>query len=728
MSSVTVSVCRSGSIIAKIERPLHEVDGALAVVYKRRMWQLHDNSIDLDLGPIENDSDDEDVVSETGPVTTNSSYIPVPENSDDAELDDDGPVREDIVCGSADTRMLVEAGPGTGKTEMAARRLENLLRHHVSAGEILVLSFSRSAVRTLTSRLAKDGVDEYIVEELRHVAVRTFDSWTFRMLRRLGYQPSQLLSGTHDANIALLVEETKGKNRDRLRELIGDRKHLIIDEFQDLPGVRGDLVLALLDLLAPPRASGVGFTILGDPAQAIYSFAAGKRPDGSDFPTPREYWDQVVGCYGEELELKTLTRNHRATTPLARLSVHLRSVLLGEHSDEVRLNTVLHAISELPESAHAISPEFVPSTQPGTRAILTRTNGEAMQVLKSLLGQETAGPETPVRFKAGHCSVLPPAWISGLLSRLKSQNLPRSQFSAIYTSLTTQWGSDKSRALGLPAEEIGWKRLSTASGQNEHSDSISVSDLRERMSWPDSFPDDQSPSEHGLVVTTVHQSKGMEFDIVTLLDETVADREKDDSDRLARANVGYVGITRAGRELNRAPRTTYDPLQQWAMKSGRQRLGRRWHTGWINLEIGLPCDIDPLGFVDPGLHGSSEAVAELQNFFLLEAAGLEGRKVMLCSKYDDGKVYWHIHLQDENRPGRLIGRTTEQLTRDLFSVLDGKYKLPSRILNLRVSSVGSICGMGDVRIFETEGESRMWLGISLIGTGDFRTVKKSKNA
>ena len=726
-----VSVCRSGSIVATIERPLHDVGGAPAIVYKRRLWPLRNNTINLDLGPIDGESDDGNIDSAAVPVPDAPFYVPVPETFDYEEMDDDGTVRDEIVRAPADTRMLVEAGPGTGKTEMAARRLENLLRHHVSAGQILVLSFSRSAVRTLTSRLANDGIDEFMVEELRHVAVRTFDSWAFRMLRRLGYQPAQLLSGTHDRNIALLVEETKGKNRGRLRELIGDRKHLIIDEFQDLPGVRGDLVLALLDLLAPPGANGTGFTILGDPAQAIYSFAAGKRPDGSDFPTPREYWDQVIGCYGGELELKTLTRNYRATTPLARLSVHLRSVLLGEHSDELCLNTVLHAISELPESAHAISPEFVPSTHPGTRAILTRTNGEAMQVLRSLLGQETAGPETKIRFKAGHCSVLPPAWIAGLLSPLKSQNLPRSQFSAIYTYLTDQWGSETCRALGLPVEDIAWMRLATASGESEQSDSIAVSELRSRMSWPDAFPDDQSPSEHGLVVTTVHQSKGMEFDIVTLLEETGEqwDEDEEDSQQLARANVGYVGITRAGRELNKVSRTQiYDPLQQWNMKSGRKRLGKRWHTGWINLEIGLPCDIDPLGFVDPGLHGSPQEVAELQKFFLLEAAGLEGRKVVLCSRYEDGKVYWLIHLQEGNAPGQLIGRTTEQLTRDLLGVLDGKHKLPLRIFNLRISSVGSICGAGDVRSFDTEGESRMWLGISLIGTGDFRPLKKAKDA
>ena len=47
-----------------------------------------------------------------------------------------------------------------------------------------------------------------------------------------------------------------------------DVRHLIVDEVQDLVGVRARLVLAVLATLPPD----VGFTLLGDPHQAVYDF------------------------------------------------------------------------------------------------------------------------------------------------------------------------------------------------------------------------------------------------------------------------------------------------------------------------------------------------------------------------------------------------------------------------------------------------------------------------
>ena len=143
--------------------------------------------------------------------------------------------------------MLVGAGPGTGKTQISALRLAGLIRSNLSPGQVLVLSFSRSAVRTLTRRLTVvASADEHVVEELRYVAVRTFDSWAFRILRLLGHDPSELLRRAHDENIAAVTNAITGPACEHVRQLIGDRRHLIVDEFQDLPGVRGELVLALL--------------------------------------------------------------------------------------------------------------------------------------------------------------------------------------------------------------------------------------------------------------------------------------------------------------------------------------------------------------------------------------------------------------------------------------------------------------------------------------------------
>ena len=624
-------------------------------------------------------------------------------------------------------RMLVAAGPGTGKTEIAAGRIADLMRSGLSPGQILVLSFSRSAVRTLTRRLSRiAGGEDSVLEELRHVSIRTFDSWTFRLLRLLGLSASQLLSRGHDENISELTRLIGSSQRDAVQRLIGDRRHLIVDEFQDLPGVRGELVLVLLDLLAPPRRPGAGFTILGDPAQAIYGFAA--HEEGRSFPTPVEYWERVTRKYGSELVQHSLERNFRASEPLARVSAYLREVLLSERSDSEKLQLVRQAVAALPSPPEPVGLGWLQDGSAGSRAVLTRSNGEAVRVLQALLGSEAEGPGMPVRLRAGGYASLPPAWIAALLRRWQSPGLTRSRFGTIYAHLTRQWDDAVRTHLCLPPEDVAWSRLARASNAPEEAREIRIPDLRARLSWPDAFPDDQLVREEGLVVTTIHQSKGLEFDIVTLLDTGRDEAEADeggeelvDSGASEEANVHYVALTRAGREMNRMDRgTIHAAPRNRAFASGRERLFW-WRRGWINMEMGLGGDLDPFGFVDCALHGGAAGTRDLQEFLLRNAGRLEGHKVMLRKHANNGRAFWHVHLQKGKAPDLLIGRTASQLTYDLLDILHGQgYFLPKTIFNLRIASVGTVSSDAEFSLEEPERTSRLWLGVSLFGTGDFR--------
>ena len=639
--------------------------------------------------------------------------------------------RKRIRNAPAGARLLVAAGPGTGKTEMAAARMAGLVRKGLPPGQLLVLSFSRSAVRNLTDRLARlDGTDDRILEELRHVSIRTFDSWAFRMLRLLGNPAAALLARRYDENIEELAGLIGGRRREAVRTLVGDRRHLIVDEFQDLPGVRGELVLALLDLLAPPGGTGAGFTILGDPAQAIYAFAA--TASGSAFPTPAEYWKRVRESYGAELELVELTHNYRADRPLADLSSSLRRVLLSGRSDEEKLRVVREAVAALPPAAEPADASWLGDAGPGSRAILTRTNGESLRVLACLFGKNVKGGATPVRLRAGNHASLPPAWIGALLGRLRSAELPRSQFARIYDHLTGEWDEATCRSLGLPGAEVTWARLCRASGAREDAPGIRIPDLRSRLNWPDAFPDDQLAGEDGLLVTTIHQSKGLEFDVVTVLDATRDAREETGGEEgkhdsaLDEASVNYVAVTRASRELRRMGGTElYGAPRRWTLQSGRWRL-RHWRNGWMNVEVGLHGDLDPFGFVDSRLHGGSEAVAEVQAHLLRGARTLRGHKVMLVKHAYGRKALWHVHLQTpDGQAGLLVGRTGGQLSHDLLEMIYGKgFALPSRIYNLRIAAIGTVASDAEFVLDEPYRTSRLWLGVSLFGTGDFRTFRR----
>lgn len=142
------------------------------------------------------------------------------------------------------------------------------------------MSFSRSAVRILTRRVSLPETNSNTLEQLRQS------------------RSGQL---TRDQNIAELVEIIQVET-DEVRNSVGERRRITVDEFQDMPDVRGELVLSLLGLMAPKRSTGCGFTILGDPAHAIYGFAANAMDAGA---SASSYWRRATQSYGSELHIRS---------------------------------------------------------------------------------------------------------------------------------------------------------------------------------------------------------------------------------------------------------------------------------------------------------------------------------------------------------------------------------------------------------------------------------------
>ncbi|WLI87844.1 UvrD-helicase domain-containing protein [Massilia sp. R2A-15] len=623
-------------------------------------------------------------------------------------------------------RLLVVAGPGAGKTQVSALRLVNLVDAGLTPREILVLSFSRSAVRTLARRIEQlASTAESLVEELRYMSIRTFDSWAFRFLRQMGAQPAELLSASHDQNIQKLIDVLSGPSRSQAFELLSGVRHLIIDEFQDLPGVRGTLVLTLLDLLAPPTRTGVGFTVLGDPAQAIYEFAA-RQPDAAG---ARNCWKLLREQYGAGLRQIVLDRNYRSRPELASLSASLRQVLGGDADAGHKLLEVRRQIGLLGVSEVPLGPGWLETIPEGAVAILTRTNGEAMNVAKKLAGSEMEGGPVAVRLQSVGKHAPVPAWIGALLGPLKSTTIVQSQFLKIHALSRDRLGQPTCDAIGLPEAGAAWLRLLRASGEADASASLDMADLRARLNWPDAFPDDAAPSGNGVFISTVHQAKGMEFETVVILESEPDKEDKPEEYPEEEAHVGFVAITRAARQLSRIPPgQIYRAPTTWTFGNGsRQRLCHRW-GGWINLAVGISGDIDPCSFVDPEVHGTSDDVAETQALLLEQARQLCGHKVMLVkAAIDTNRYVYNIYLQDDSGPGRLLGRTTAQLTYDLLSVLGGKSPLPGKIYNLRIGDIVTVVGPDEttVAVPAQFRASRLWLGVTLFGTGDFKPFRKA---
>ena len=171
------------------------------------------------------------------------------------------PEQEAIATAPPDQRLLVTAGAGTGKTHVLIERLATLAdRYDLSlADDVLVMSFSRAAVGEIRRRMKQHG------GALPYGAAVTFDSFASRLLTRHATSQSWASEG-FDGRIEA-ARKLIATSEDAQQEL-GRLQHVIVDEVQDLVGVRRELVQSILEY------SGNGFTLFGDPAQGIYNFQA----------------------------------------------------------------------------------------------------------------------------------------------------------------------------------------------------------------------------------------------------------------------------------------------------------------------------------------------------------------------------------------------------------------------------------------------------------------------
>ncbi|MDZ7867244.1 UvrD-helicase domain-containing protein [Acidovorax sp.] len=637
-----------------------------------------------------------------------------------------------VIEASPDDWLLVVAGPGTGKTQVASMRLVHLLRTGFYPSQILVLSFSRSAVATLTRRIKRlDLKDEALLEELRHLSIRTFDSWAFRMLRQSGSLPAELLRRTHDDNISEVSERLADPADDALASRLENVRHVIVDEFQDLPGVRARMVTELLSRLNDSGKAKIGFTVLGDPAQAIFRFADRAR-DGAPSTDP---WEDLKKRMGTGLTEIRLEKNYRSTDQLATLAASMRKILRSNLLDPAsKLKAMRVLLDRLPLSptGERIDSKWMTSLPRGSVAILTRTNGEAMRVATMLLGQTEGLPAIHFRLKLSGEGVHAPAWISALFSHYKLPTIARTVFAMLHARAEANLDVSVRAVIAIPGFEQAWRMLAHAAGQPDTAASIDMESIRQRLEWPDSFPDDENQVTAQILVTTIHQAKGMEFDNVELLESRPRKDDDSPADPLEEANIGFVAITRAGLQIRRLPaECIYRPLNDTPFPHGRSR-----QVGWgkmLNLQMGLRGDIDATSFVDEEILGTEAKVSEVQQTLLRQTSALRGYKVALrrvtavpeSGRHRDAR--YELVLQGGELHGLVLGRTAWQLTEDLLNVLWSRgYGLPNNIYNLRIGEVVTLTSTRDEHraIPDPWRSSLIWLGVTLFGTGDFKLWKR----
>ncbi|WP_439661406.1 UvrD-helicase domain-containing protein [Lentzea sp. HUAS TT2] len=611
--------------------------------------------------------------------------------------------QREVVTAAGDIRQLVTAPAGAGKTTTLCLRIGHLIaREGLKPAEIVVLTFSRAAVRRLRGMLSR------AVPAGRRVRVQTFDSWASALLVDLGCQQDQLARMRFDDRIeaaADAIEEAEATFEDLGRVV---PRHVVIDEVQDLIGIRRHMVESLLD-----RLSDTGFTVVGDPAQSIYGFQVSEPAQRPEEVGRFSEW--LRATYGDDLAERKLVGNFRAAADEARVALkygsRLRELTENPAIDAAALLRDLRTtlLTDVP-SSDGLDSEFVRQSLrafDGTVAILARDNAEVLALSEQLSRHGIVHSIQQASRAAGAA----PVWIADLLESAGSGVLDRAGFESLHL--------DVARPGELDETEV-WELLRGVAGAPR--DRLDLSALR-RAVFAGRLPDELTAHDRPkIVVSTVHRAKGLEFDRVLIAGLTEDSTRVRDADPADEARLLYVAMTRAREDMYRLPVPDTRHLRK-----GR-KLSRpldRWFAGGYR------------DFVRSGIESLDKDVCH-QAPAATTPLGVDSVKVQ---KYlrdvvrpTDEVVLRRLHdlpMDDEETPpygifhnSVFIGEASQVFRHDLWSLLKQSptfrvSRWPCLVAGLRIDCVETVVGSPALTERRGLGDRGVWIAPRLFGLGRF---------
>lgn len=467
-----------------------------------------------------------------------------------------------VISAPVAARMVVEAGPGTGKTTVVCSRVARLIQNGAAPSRIWLLSFTKVAVEEISKRI---GIELGNYESAASIKLATFDSFAGRLNSAFNQSPSSPDQG-YEKNISRAIGLLEANDL-TLRDFLNEIEHVVIDEAQDLVGRRRVFVELLIDAL--PESCGV--TILGDFAQAIYGFQADSKTDEQGWLSRRPSRKPEGKFIGLRMSTDYRTQNDN----LKQLFGQGREVLRSEDlSGEQKYDQIRSLIQKY---STGVLRGNLAANSGGLNDALVLFRGRA-SLYK--VGTALASRGSVFRYKiAGHAPVLAP-WVGAVLAGAPlNQSLNRESFHVLWESLEPYPKS--------VSEQDAWGvllRLSKSQGKT-----FLVFDVWTALNRgvPASLLENYVGGRRGPFLSTIHGAKGREADkVVLMLPSRRIFNEDQGFDWEEEARVLYVGATRARKDL-----ILGKPFggRLWPSRGDRKWIGFR---GGCKIEIGRLGDLE----------------------------------------------------------------------------------------------------------------------------------------
>lgn len=548
------------------------------------------------------------------------------------------PEQRDIIEATLQARLLVVAPPGTGKTAVACARAAYLINElGVSSSNILIISFTRTAVAEIRARIGQYVGNAGLAAA---IAISTIDSHAWSLQQGFGDEPRGVWKGgDYDLTIEQAIELLRRRDPDAL-DYLSRFEHVIVDEAQDLVGIRLGLVSELTKCL--PSTCGV--TVFADFLQAIYDFANGTA--AADAVTS----DVLREMLGTEFIEKRLTRLHRFKNE--QLAAVLTSVRTLMESRQLPPTQLRQCVRQLLEQSKVVKPvviepwkvhEIPRIAELDDLLILFRTRAEVLCASDALTAKG-------IRHRA-RMSGLPDCahpWLARVFMGFRPSGLllQRREFDErIAATVGSGFASDSA-----------WDLLQRLARKQA---GVDPRKLRQQLSRA------RPPVEAcfldlgtcGPILGTVHASKGRESNRVLYC------LPPEGSDTFEEARIDYVAMTRGSASVRIGSACKYHSasLQEDSGRVFRHELGVKVRTGakLVHMEVGRSGDL-----IEESVVSGDQALNVQQHLW---ATRDEVRPVDAgCTSESD----WQYVVTEVAGEGHLLplGRLSQSVRNDAFSV------------------------------------------------------------
>lgn len=578
-----------------------------------------------------------------------------------------------IISAPLDSHIILNSGPGTGKTYNIIQRLIYILANNLCpAEEIYILCYTRSAKKVIETKIEQAVVDDIIQPSAKNICVLTFDSYASYFLmykKEQGIITENFDNYDYNARISLFNKYISSEDIEVI-------SYFIVDEIQDLVNERAEMVLNILSHMK------CGYLLAGDRCQSIYDYAA---DDDAKLDSVK-FYELAEKQFPNDMLRYEITANRRQTSELAEESAKMRDVLLNQSFIEQNkyANSVISQYSEKINIESYIK-TLVHAPKEST-AILCRENGEA-EYISGLLCEK----RIPHTLNRGVNNTVPlPRWIADVFWDYCLETISRNDF-------IERFGFRCDSEL---EPDIIWQFFCSMIDSQDAV--INVSELINALANVNNIPSYFFNEDPMLTVSTIHKAKGSEFNKVILIESDI----ELSSESAEEARIRYVALTR--------PKTKFIAMNKERKKYFKRIIsGRVIETKWHKhnkyckyITVGFTGDIDNNSFVS----GNFDSVLDLQEYII---NNIKLYDELYAKRTADSEIYNIYH--QEHCIGTLSKKMIDEIRMGVEST-DYKRNLPGKLNKFYVSGITTeILKKFDANVPVEYQKSRICFGIQITG-------------